>query len=126
MKKAVSVFLLTASPAFALDQRIVSQLQKLDPETRLEQRCDMESLDQIAKGGKGFKPDKVVAYTFSDPVHGENSIEAPGAAFRSKGEWYRLSYSCKTGPKHLDVKAFNFEIGDQIPRGDWEQYYLYD
>lgn len=126
MIKAVAVFLLTASPVFALDQRIVSQLQKLDPETRLEQRCDMESLERIAKGGNGFKPDKVVAYTFSDPVHGENSIEAPGAAFRSKGEWYRLSYKCRTGPRHLDVKMFDYKIGEQVPRDEWSEYYLYD
>ncbi len=126
MKKAVALLLLTASPAFAIDPRIMSQLRKLDPETRLEQRCDIESLERIARDGKGFKPDKVVAYTFADPVHGENSIEAPGAAFRSKGEWYRLSYSCKTGPEHLDVKAFEFEIGEQIPRDDWARYYLYD
>lgn len=126
MKKAVALFLLTASPAVALDPSIVSQLQKLDPETRLEQRCDMESLERIGKGDNGFKPDKVIAYTFADPVHGENSIEAPGAVFRSKGEWYRLSYSCETGPKHLDVKAFDYQIGEQIPRDEWAEYYLYD
>lgn len=126
MMKTATLFLLSASPVFALDQSIVSQLQKLDPETRLEQRCDTEALERIAKGGKGFKPDKVIAYTFSDPVHGDNSIEAPGAVFRSKGEWYRLSYSCKTGARHLEVKAFKFKVGKQVPHDKWAEYYLYE
>ncbi|MDI7861309.1 DUF930 domain-containing protein [Rhizobiaceae bacterium n13] len=126
MIKAAALLLLSASPVLALDKSIVSQLQKLDPETRLEQRCDTEALDRIAKGGKGFKPDKVIAYTFSDPVHGNNSIEAPGAVFRSKGEWYRLSYSCKTGPKHIKVQDFDYKVGKQVPRDKWEEYYLYD
>mgnify|MGYP001600536504 CR=1 FL=1 len=36
-----------AGPAFAIDARIRGQLEKLTPEERLEQRCDMEAMDRI-------------------------------------------------------------------------------
>jgi hypothetical protein len=41
-----------ASPAHAIDSKMKAGLMELDPETRLEQRCDTEVADRIAKEDK--------------------------------------------------------------------------
>jgi hypothetical protein len=124
---ASAIVLLAAWPfaAHAIDTRIKAQLLKLDPKTRLEQACDTEAMIRIRDDGD-YRPDKVIAYTFRDPVYGADSIKAPGAVFRSKGEWYHLSYSCETGPKHVHVRDFAYEVGNKISRESWSKYYLYD
>jgi len=118
--------LCSAAPALALDSKILTQLKKLDPEERLEQRCDIEAMDRIAKQQKGFRPDKVIAYTLRDTVVDDNEIKAPGAVFRSSGEWYQLKYKCETGPERLTVTSFDYKVGAMVPRDKWSQYFLYD
>lgn len=117
----------SATPASALDDgRLKGQLMKLDPETRLEQTCDAEVLLRINHDRDSFSVEKVVAYTFEDPVFGTNSVKAHGAAFRSHGSWYHLSYDCVTGPRHLDAHELHYEIGAKVPRSDWGRYDLYE
>lgn len=115
-----------AFPALAVDARIKKQLLALDPAERMEQTCDTEAMARISKEKDKFSADKVIAYTFGDPVVEEDSIKAPGAVFRSKGEWYRLSYECTTGPQHVNVRSLSYRIGDKVPRNQWGEYYLYD
>lgn len=114
------------SAAHAMDSRIRGQLAKLDPQTRLEQRCDMEAMDRIRESKTGFEPDKVIAYSFGDPTTSDNAIKTKGAVFRSEGEWYRLAFKCETTSDHFEVTAFKFKIGDRVPREDWDAHYLYD
>ncbi|WP_028745962.1 DUF930 domain-containing protein [Rhizobium mesoamericanum] len=115
-----------AFPAFAVDPAIKKQLERLDPATRLEQSCDTEAMSRINNDDTGYKPDKVIAYTFKDPVPSDDKLEAPGAVFRSKGDWYHLSYTCITGPQHMNVRDLQYTIGEKVPREKWEKYYLYD
>jgi hypothetical protein len=119
----LSVF--SASAAHALDARVTRQLNALAPEERREQRCDIEAMDQIRKTGD-YRPDKVIAYAFGDTNEKGDSIKAPGAVFRSKGEWYRLKYKCLTGDKGLSVVTFDYKIGSVVERRLWNKYYLYD
>lgn len=117
----------SATPALALDDgRLKGQLMKLDPETRLEQTCDAEVLLRLNRDQRSLNVEKVVAYTFEDPVMGKNSIKAHGAAFRSGGSWYHLSYDCVTGPRHLDAHDLHYQIGAKIPKAEWGKYDLYD
>ena len=115
-----------ASPAFSLDARVRGELEKLAPEERLEQRCDMEAMDRIGGAKEGFRPDKVIAYAFGDPKLEGTTFKTKGAVFRSKGEWYRLSYKCEASADRLEINAFKFQIGDQVPHEDWASHYLYD
>lgn len=112
-------------PAYALDSRIENGLLKLDLETRLEQRCDVEVLDTIAQDNRRFDPDRVVAYATKEPKLEGDEIRTRGGAFRSKGEWYRLSFRCLTTPDHMQVLSLRYKIGDKIPVEEWEQYNLY-
>lgn len=119
--------ILSSQSVLALDDgRLKGQLMKLDPQTRLEQTCDAEVLLRINRDRASFNVEKVVAYTFEEPVVGENSIEAHGAAFRSHGSWYHLAYDCVTGPRHLDAHELHYEIGAKVPKAEWGKYDLYD
>ena len=122
------VFLLAAAPAtgHAVDGKIKSQLLKLDPRTRLEQACDTEAMIRIRDDESEFHPDKVIAYTFRDPTYGKDAINAPGAVFRSRGEWYHLAYQCQTGPQHVNVRQLNYKIGGKVARANWDKFFLYD
>ncbi|MCK8779867.1 DUF930 domain-containing protein [Rhizobium sp. NTR19] len=108
------------------DDKLNGQLLKLDPATRLEQTCDTEVMMRINEENKDFKVDKVIAYSLSEPTVSDNLIKAPGAVLRSHGNWYRLSFLCETGPRHLDAHKLQYQIGPVIPREEWTQYYLYD
>jgi hypothetical protein len=122
----VALALLTLGlPAHAMDTRLRAGLLKLDPQTRLEQRCDAEVLDRITHDKTGYAADRVVAYAFATPEMSDNSIKSPGAAFRSKGQWYRLKFKCQTAPDHMKIVQFRYRIGDQIPLSDWSKYNLY-
>lgn len=115
-----------ASPSFAISENIKAQLARLTPEERLEQRCDIEAMEQLGALKSGFAPDRVVSYTFSPADVSNNTVHAKGAAFRSKGQWFRLKYKCTVELKTLDVTDFEFDLGEEIPRSDWQRYYLYD
>ncbi|WP_189521767.1 MULTISPECIES: DUF930 domain-containing protein [unclassified Mesorhizobium] len=115
-----------AFPASAMDNALRSGLMKLDPQTRLEQRCDAEVLDRITHDDRKFKADRVVAYAFATPEMSADAIRSPGAAFRSRGQWYRLKFKCQTGPDHMEVLQLRYRIGDEIPQADWPKYNLYD
>ncbi|AYG58501.1 DUF930 domain-containing protein [Rhizobium jaguaris] len=115
-----------ATSAFAVDAAIKKQLQKLDPSERMEQACDAEAMKRIGTEKTGYKPDKVIAYTFGDPDMAPDSMNAPGAVFRSGGDWYHLSYTCTTGSQHVHVRDLSYQIGDKVPRDNWQKYDLYD
>lgn len=112
--------------ANAMDARLRGQFEKLDPQTRMEQRCDLEAMNRIKAAKLGYRPDKVIAYSFGDLVTADNLLKAKGAVFRSEGEWYRLAFKCETTPDHFDVTAFKFRIGEKVSREEWDAHYLYD
>lgn len=123
----VGLMLFQPSSALALDDaRLNQQLMRLDPDTRLEQTCDTEVMFRINREQKAFSVDKVIAYTFRAPTAEDNVIKAPGAVFRSRGEWYHLAYECKTGPRHLDAQSLVYTIGQKVSKSQWASHYLYD
>lgn len=128
LSAAIASLLLTFLPSagHALDAKLKAQLLKLDPKTRLEQACDTEAMIRIKEQDNPYRPDKVIAYTFKDPTYGANSLNAPGAVFRSRGEWYHLSYKCHTDAENLSVQKLTLKIGAQVSHQNWDKYYLYD
>jgi hypothetical protein len=123
---AVAAVYAIALPAHAIDSRVARQLNALDPQERQEQRCDMEAMARIAKAGEGYRPDKVIAYSRADIEEMGDTIRAPGAVFRSAGDWYKLKFKCRTDDDGLSILSFDYKIGDRIPRSEWEHLYLYD
>lgn len=109
--------------AYAISATEKSQLEKLDPHTRLEQRCDIEAMNRLAKETK-YSPDKVLAYSFGDPKVGKNRVQANGAAFRARGQWYHLSYDCQTADDQMTIQHFKYKTGAIIPKSSWDKHYL--
>jgi hypothetical protein len=79
----------------------------------------------IRKDQRKFHPDRAVASAISPPKIAANSIEAKGGAFRSRGRWYQMSYSCSATPDHMQVTAFRLSVGQEIPEEKWASYGLW-
>lgn len=103
---------------------IEDQLMKLDPQTRFEQRCNGRVAGLSTREHKGFNTDEVVAYAFADSTLKGTVVTAPGAALRSRGRWYHVSYTCKVSPDGLNVESFEYKLGDEVPREQWAEHYL--
>lgn len=111
--------LLPAAPAFAMDARFAASLKKLDPETRLEQICDLEAMTRIDHDPNPYHPDRAETDVVSHPQHTGDIVAGKGGAFRSKGRWYSFSFACKGSPDHMKVLSFSYKIGELIPESKW-------
>jgi hypothetical protein len=110
--------------AAAGDSRILNMLRMLDPSARLEQVCDMAAMAQIKRDQGQYKPDRAMAAALAEPKVSATGIEARGAAFRSGGKWFQLSYVCRTTPDRMQVTSFEYRIGAAIPQDKWDTYGL--
>jgi hypothetical protein len=100
------------------------EMLSLAPGTRMEQRCNARAMGEISRARTDLHPDELVAYAFADTVTSENAVKAPGAAVRSGGKWYRLSYSCRTSADGMSVLSFDYTLGGVVPKSDWSAHYL--
>ncbi|PXW55084.1 type III secretion system (T3SS) protein HpaP [Chelatococcus asaccharovorans] len=97
------------------------ELATLAPAERIEQLCGLEAMAQVGAWSEDLKPDRVVAYAMADPKLSGNSLSADGAALHSKQDWYRLRFKCVLSSDHKKVAAFEFLMGEPIPKKDWEE-----
>ena len=102
-----------------MDPRFAASLKKLDPETRLEQVCDLEAMSRIDREGNPYHPDRAKTDVISHPQHLGDTVSGKGGAFRSKGRWYSFSFACKGSPDHMKVLSFSYKIGELIPESKW-------
>ncbi len=82
------------------------------------------AVEQIRRAEPDYEPDVVVPYAFAETSVRDGTIVAEGAAFRSRREWYGLSFSCTPSPDFSGVTAFEFKLGDFIPHEEWDAHYL--
>jgi hypothetical protein len=111
-----------AIPAAALaanSKRLEQQLRKLDPQTRLEQICDIEAMRRIKRDPNPFMPDRAVLAATADPKASGNAIHGTGGAFRSQGKWYGFSFKCEADSDHMKVLVFEYKLGEAIPEDQW-------
>lgn len=116
---------LFAATQVTADPRFEKSLHMLAPEERLEQLCDYTAMKQIRRDQKQFRPDRAVANAMADPRIAQHTIEAKGAAFRSRGKWYALTFSCTASPDHMEVVSFRYTIGAEIPESKWAAFNLW-
>jgi len=103
---------------------LAEQLKMLAPEARAEQNCNAQVSERIRREHKEFRPDEVVAYAFGDVKTRGPELSAPGAAFRSRKTWYRVSYQCRVTPDGLGIESFTYSLGPTVPREAWSEHYL--
>jgi len=116
---AAGLFVFAAAQAVAAENRLDRSLHMLAPAERLEQLCDFTAMARIRKESSAFRPDRAVANATAEPMIIDDTIEAKGAAFRSRGKWYALSFACTARPDHMAVVTFNYTIGAEIPEAKW-------
>lgn len=102
------------------------ELAALAPADQVEQLCGLEAMAQVGEWSKALRPDHVVAYAMADPKMVGNAFSADGAALHSKKDWYALKFKCELTPDHKKVAAFEFLVGDPIPKSDWGEHSLPD
>jgi Domain of Unknown Function (DUF930) len=117
--------LVTIASSAAGESRIERSLKMLAPTERLVQLCDYTAMQHIRKAKGEFRPDRVVADGAKDPTFDKNTVIADGAAFRSRGKWYSLTFRCTAAPENLKVESFKYEIGGEIPEAKWAAYGLW-
>jgi len=121
---AALAFALTVTGALAADS-FEKSLARLDPSARLDQVCDLAAMKAIAKDPNRYRPDRAIGNALVSTRIDQDTVEAKGAAFRSRGKWYQFSFTCETSPDHMKVLSFNYRIGDAIPEEKWESYGLW-
>ncbi|MCB1489526.1 MAG: DUF930 domain-containing protein [Bauldia sp.] len=99
-------------------------LPQLESDERMIQICGLEAMEQVHSWRPDFRPDALVAYALSDPTIAGDRIHANGAAFRSEGSWYEISFDCAVSPDHMQVQSFSFRVGDPVPQEEWEAHNL--
>lgn len=102
------------------------ELAALAPADQVEQLCGLEAMAQVGAWSKELRPDRVVAYAMADPKMVGNVFSADGAVLHSKRDWFRLQFKCELTPDHKKVAAFEFLVGDPLPRKDWAEHSLPD
>jgi hypothetical protein len=106
--------------ASASDPKVERMLKQLDPDARFEQICDLEAMQRIGKD-KAYRPERTIVSALADPKVSDTTMSGSGGAFKSKGQWYRFSFTCRTSPDHMQVVSFSYQIGEPIPPGEWEK-----
>jgi hypothetical protein len=108
----------------AAEAKFQTALGRLDPQTRLEQVCDLEAMKRIKQEQK-FPADRAQGAASAEPKTEGHTLTAKGGAFRTKGAWYELSFVCQASPDHMKVLSFEYQTGKAIPESKWEDYGLW-
>ncbi|KRE23706.1 hypothetical protein ASE66_00055 [Bosea sp. Root483D1] len=98
-------------------------LKTLDATERIEQLCNLEAMGQIHAWKAEFEPDRVVAFAMAGTKLTKSALEAEGAAFRSRKQWYGLRFRCEMAANGK-VASFQFRVGEAIPRREWAAHDL--
>jgi hypothetical protein len=122
---ALTVLAFSSLSSQAEPSRFDRSLQHLDPMTRLEQICAVETMARVNRDDNPYRPDRAVIYAVSKPKLSGDTVIGNGGAFRSRGKWYQYSFVCKTTPDHMKVSSFSYQIGKEIPQSMWDSYGLY-
>ena len=122
---AIGVGSIVVAQAAGADERFARSLQMLAPAERLEQLCGYTAMTRIRQDNKSIRPDRTVANAMTEPRVQNDTIEVKGGAFRSRGKWFALSYSCTATPDRMAVISFGYTIGPEIPETKWAGFGLW-
>jgi len=117
--------MLFAAQAAGADAKFEKSLLMLDPSERLWQLCDYTAMAQIRKDDKNYRPDRALANAMGEAQFIRDTIETKVGAFRSRGKWYALTYTCAATPDHMTVISFKYTIGAEIPETKWAAFGLW-
>jgi hypothetical protein len=108
-----------------IEPRVEEMLKRIDPDDRLEQVCDYAAAKRIGIDHNPYHPDRAVIDSISPFKKAGDMIEGTGGAFRSHGQWYHFSFTCKTTPDRMKVLSVDYHVGEKIPEDKWDEYRLW-
>jgi len=117
---ALALGILLPASASANDSKVERMLKQLDPDARFEQICDLEAARRIGED-KSYRPERAVVSALGEPKVANATMTGSGGAFKSKGQWYQFSFTCRTSPDHMQVLSFSYRVGEPIPPEQWEK-----
>lgn len=103
---------------------IRQNLPRLAPEERATQICNIEAGQQIQAANPKVFVDTVHASALGDTSINNLTVTAPQAAYRSRRQWYSVSFVCAVAPDFSGVVDFRFKMGAPIPRALWDAHAL--
>ena len=98
---------------------VLAEIVEVAADERVEQLCGLEAMSQIHAWKSDFEPDRVTAYAKGATKLAGRALIADGAAFRSKRRWYDLRFRCELSPDQAAIVAFEFRVGEPVPRSQW-------
>ncbi len=101
-------------------KQALAALRQLGTDDRITQLCNVEAMEQVHIWKSEFQPDFVVAYATADTKLSGLTLQADGAAVRSKRHWYDMKFRCVVTQDLERVVAFEFSLGDEIPKSEWK------
>ncbi|WP_168990582.1 DUF930 domain-containing protein [Aureimonas flava] len=122
-----SLLLSIAAPAHALSAREIAEMKQLTPTDRMIQVCFLKLEDRISKETRYRRVDRIVMDAFSRGKVAGRTVRAAGAAFRDRGNWFKLRFRCSVTPDRLHVETVEYQIVSRkpVPRGEWEDHWLF-
>ena len=120
----IAAFVIATQPASA-DPKFERTLLRLAPSERLEQLCAYATMVNVRKDARSFRPDRAVANAAAQASRKAIRSRPAGGAFRSKGKWYAIAFTCTATPDRLKVVSFDYKVGAEIPAGKWAGYGLW-
>jgi hypothetical protein len=85
------------SPQFTRRREVREKPADVDPDERLSSFATT-AMVEIRKDAGNYRPDRCVANAITPPIVKDSTLEAKGGAFRSRGKWCSLSFSCAATP----------------------------
>lgn len=125
LKLVTLIALLSAADAVQAAGSLERSLMKLEPDERAHQVCAVRGLEAVRRDKRLAKADRLMPDTFKRAKFDGDQVSAKGAAVRSAGHWFALSFSCTVSPDQLKALEFTFELGDEIPPDTWEDVGLW-
>lgn len=83
---------------------------------RVGQLCSTELREQLRHSEPAYRPELLPAYRLSTGT----VLDVRRGAFRAADGWYNLSFRCEVDPGATKVVSFAFDVGDPVPRSEWQ------
>ena len=103
------------SDAMLSDPRVQTAMANIPRSERGKLLCMTEMRGQLLAASPPRPPEILPSYALSDGT----VLEPRQAAFRSRGQWFDLTFRCEVNEPVTKVVNFSYRIGKAIPREEW-------
>ncbi|KXF77319.1 hypothetical protein ATN84_07955 [Paramesorhizobium deserti] len=99
------------------DPTSATAMDDVPRDVRAGRLCVTELREQLLHALPPYFPELLPSHRLEDGT----VIEITRTAFRASRQWYNLSYRCAVDPDVTKVIAFAFQVGEPVPRSEWQR-----